>query len=154
MRQHARTPRGVLPFCRLILRTTFEPQAAYPAEPRTMGERLLKRRLDLGFSQREVTEILGASVRTLTAWEKSRQESGKRYLPGILDFLGCDPRPTPETFGGRVRAARKAEGLSEEALAHRLGLQPGTVTAWEGGEIRRPHPQTRKAFERWLASRQ
>jgi helix-turn-helix protein len=74
------------------------------------------------------------------------------FLAAILRFLGYDPRPEPETLGGRIRAAREAEGLSEEALARQLGLDPGTVAAWERDEVRRPYPRSRRIFERWLAS--
>lgn len=33
-------------------------------------------------------------------------------------------------------------------MARRLGLDPGTVAVWEGGEVRRPYPRIRRAFER------
>jgi hypothetical protein len=56
-----------------------------------------------------------------------------RFWPAILtSWATCDPRPEAETFGGRLRAARIAGGLSEEVLTRQLGLDPGTVAAWEG----------------------
>jgi DNA-binding XRE family transcriptional regulator len=88
----------------------------------------------------------------LLNWEKGRAEPELRFLPAILVFLGYDPRPEPATFGGRLRAAREAAGLSEEALARKLGLDPGTVAAWERDEVSRPYPRIRAVLERWLAS--
>jgi DNA-binding XRE family transcriptional regulator len=85
-------------------------------------------------------------------WEKGRAEPELRFLPAIFAFLGYDPRPAPATFGGRIRAAREAEGLCERELSRRLGLDPGTVAAWERDEIRRPYPRIRRVFERWLVS--
>jgi len=41
----------------------------------------------------------------------------------------------------------------EKALAGRLGLDHGTVGAWERDEVSRPSPRIRRVFERWLASR-
>jgi DNA-binding XRE family transcriptional regulator len=75
-----------------------------------------------------------------------------RFLPAILRFLGYDPRPAPATLGGQIRAAREAAGLSERELARRLGLDPGTLAAWERDEVRRPYPRIRRVFERWLVS--
>jgi ribosome-binding protein aMBF1 (putative translation factor) len=60
------------------------------------------------------------------------------------------PGPSP-AFGGRIRAAREAEGLSERELARTLGLDPGTVGAWEGDQVSRPYPRIRRLFERYLA---
>jgi transcriptional regulator with XRE-family HTH domain len=39
-----------------------------------------------------------------------------------------------EAFGGRVRAARHSAGLSQEALAHRAGLDRSYVGQVERGE--------------------
>ena len=91
------------------------------------------------------------SQKTYEYWEAGRGVSA-RNLPGIIRFLGYDLRPASATFGGRIRAAREAEGLSEEALARQLGLDPGTVGAWARGEVRRPYPRIRRVFERYLAS--
>ena len=37
------------------------------------------------------------------------------------------------TFGGRVSAARHAQGFNQAELAARLGLTPKTIAAWESG---------------------
>ena len=54
--------------------------------------------------------------------------------------------------GGQIRAAREAEGLSERELACRLGLDPGTVAAWERGGMSPAYSRTWWVFEPWLAS--
>ncbi len=121
--------------------------------PATFGEHLRRARLDRGLRQRHAAREIGCSQPSLASWEAGRGTPGLRFLPGILAFLGYDPRPEPETFGGHVRAARQAAGLSAEALARRFGLDPSTVSAWERDEIKHPCPRIRRAFERWLASR-
>jgi len=109
-------------------------------------------RLDRGLWQKHVAREVGCSKASLLNWEKGRAEPELRFLPAILRFLGYDPRPEPATLGGRIRAAREAAGLSERELARRLGLDPGTLAAWERDEVRRPYPRMRAIFERWLGS--
>lgn len=81
----------MLPIRRLSLRVPL-PRPAYPTEPRTIGEHLKRRRLDLGLTQREAADALSANVATLYTWEKNRKEPDRRHLPGIIRFLGYDPR--------------------------------------------------------------
>jgi transcriptional regulator with XRE-family HTH domain len=109
-------------------------------------------RLDRGLWQKHVAREIGCSKASLLNWEKGRAEPELRFLPAILRFLGYDPRPEPASLGGRIRAAREGEGLSEWELARRLGLDPGTLAAWERDEVRRPYPRMRAIFEGWLSS--
>ncbi len=44
-----------------------------------------------------------------------------------------------QPFGPRLRAARTRAGLTQAALAERIGYTPNTVARWERGE-RVPHP--------------
>jgi transcriptional regulator with XRE-family HTH domain len=119
-----------------------------------VGEHLKRARLDRGLEQKAAAQAIGCDPGTLLNWEKGRVAPDVRFWPPILAFLGYDPRPEPETLGGRIRAAREGEGLSEEALARRLGLDPGTLAAWERDEVSRPYPRIRRAFERYLRRRQ
>lgn len=125
----------------------------YPAEPKTLGEHLKKARLDRGMEQKAAAQAIGCDPGTLINWEKGRVAPDARFWPAILRYLGYDPRPAPETLGGRIRAAREAAGLSEEALARQLGLDPGTLAAWERGEVSRPYPRIRRIFESYLRRR-
>ena len=65
-----------------------------------------------------------------------------RGIPRRGAARGYDPRPEPAGVGGQIRAARETEGLSERELAHRLGLDPGTVAAWERGEMSPAYSRT------------
>lgn len=109
-------------------------------------------RLDRGLWQKQVAKAIGCSKASLTNREKGRAEPALRFLPAILAFLGYDPRPEPVSLGGSIGAAREAAGLSEAALARRLGLDLGTLSAWERDDVRRLYPRIRRVFERWLAS--
>lgn len=48
------------------------------------------------------------------------------------------------TFGEKVRNARRARGLSQDALAGQLGVSRRTVTSWETD---RSFPRTRGGYE-------
>lgn len=127
---------AALPFCRVRLRAEKPKPAAYPKEPKTLGGHLRKKRLDLGLLQKDVAGQIGIDLKTLCNWEGQRTEPKIRFLPAIFRFLGEDPRPRPSTPGEQLRAARTALGLSQEALARRLGVDPGTVSRWENGRSR------------------
>jgi transcriptional regulator with XRE-family HTH domain len=128
------------------------PATGYPHDPQTLGEHVRRVRLDRGQWQKDVAREIGCSKASLLNWERGRAEPEVRFLPGVLRFLRYDPRPAPRTLGERIRATREAEGLSEEALARRLGLDPGTVAVWEREETGRPYPRIRAVFDEWLAA--
>ncbi len=91
----------------------------------TIGDHLRKRRLDLGLLQREVAERLGVTESTVTNWELKRTNPALRFLPRIIAQLGFDPRPTGATLAEQLVACRTARGLSREAAARLLGVDPG-----------------------------
>ena len=65
-----------------------------------MGEHLENVRLDRGLPQRQAAKAIGCHHGSLLNWERGRAEPNWRYLPGILRFLGYDPRPTLVTLSG------------------------------------------------------
>lgn len=51
------TPSKALPFCHVILKGQKPLPAGYPAQTKTLGDQLRKRRLDPGISQRELNNV-------------------------------------------------------------------------------------------------
>jgi DNA-binding XRE family transcriptional regulator len=94
---------------------------------------LRKRRLDLGLHQGQAAQRVGAHPQTYRHWEKNQTAPMLECRPGIIRFLGYDPRPEPEGIGGRLAWRRTALGLSRQAVAHRLGVDAGTIKRWERG---------------------
>lgn len=118
-----------------------------------MGEHLKKRRLDLGLRQKDVAQEVGATVQTVTNWEKGRTEPEPRHYPGIVRFLGYDPRAAPTScLGERLRSARLRQGLTQRQLADLLDVDPVTVWAWETGRVRKPYPRLVQLFEEYVES--
>ena len=70
-----------------------------------------------------------------SAGESDRPPSGEARGDGSAD-----------TFGGRLRAARRASDLSRGELADKLGFKAKTVKAWERDELEpRPDKMTKLA---------
>lgn len=90
--------------------------------------------MDLGLLQREVGQRIGASVATVTLWEKGRVEPGLKWVPAILEFLGHDPRPVPDTLGKRLVRYRQCRAWSQKRLAEALEVDPTTLSRWELGK--------------------
>jgi DNA-binding XRE family transcriptional regulator len=59
----------------------------YPMRPRTLGERIKKRRFDLGLYQKDVAKVVGVDVNTITLWEKGRCKPSKAFLGKLEEFL-------------------------------------------------------------------
>lgn len=112
-----------------------------------------QRRKELGLTQQGAARALGVGHSTLKNWERGRTEIRESLYPLVIRFLGHDPNPVPQSLAERIRAARQLSGLSQKALALRLGLDPSTLRAWEAGRGESGHGQVREALEAYLAER-
>jgi transcriptional regulator with XRE-family HTH domain len=55
-----------------------------------LGERIKKRRLELGLSQKQVGEKLGVTSFTVLNWEKGKTELLSEFMSRIRGFLIAD----------------------------------------------------------------
>lgn len=123
-------------FATTTLRAPKPLPPAYPRQLRRLGDHLRNRRLERRLLQREVAAELGVTESTVYHWETGKTVPQIRFMPALIRFLGGDPRPLPASFPERLRAARTARGLSVEAFARLLGIDPSTVARWETGKGR------------------
>lgn len=79
---------AALPFCRITLRSPKPLGRGYPTDPKTIGERLKRRRLELGLLQQEVAKALRVRVETARNWEGVRTGPQGRFLSRFVWFLG------------------------------------------------------------------
>ena len=105
----------------------------------------------MGLLQKEVAERLNVSVSTVFNWERNRATPALWQNPKIIRFLGYSPYTTPQSFSGRLKAHRRATGLSQKKLAKTLRVDPSTLARWERGE-RHPRKHYLRRIEALLAS--
>ena len=107
--------------------------------------------MERGLFQDQVARELGVSVGSLLNWEANHTRVQTRFMPKVVAFLGYDPRQESSQIGDRIRILRERQGLSQVALAMKLGLNASTVVNWERGRVRLAFPKVRKRFEEFLA---
>ena len=75
-----------MPYCwtRLTCPTPFP---GVPDEPKTLGERVRRRRMELRMLQRELAEVLGVTETTVNNWERGRTEPGPSQAPRVVAWL-------------------------------------------------------------------
>jgi transcriptional regulator with XRE-family HTH domain len=130
-----------LPFCEATLRTMrcpygpyFAQVKGYPANPKTIGEAIRKRRLDLGLRQIDVAGIIDCDELTIVHWEKGHRIPRINHMTGIVRFLGYIPLPEAATLAELIVNHRKALGITQEEFARELGVDPSTLARWERAE--------------------
>ena len=100
-------------------------------EPRSLGEHIRKRRLELRLSQKEAACRLGWSWRTVFNWENGKTKPAIESIPAIIEFLGYDPFPEAAGLSDRLAAVRRANGWTIKQAAEQLGVDEGTWAWWE-----------------------
>lgn len=105
----------------------------------TLGKLLRQRRRRLGLTLESVVRSLGVNLWTLMNWEHDRRIPTDRYYPALIEFLGCEPWPTPTTLAERLRASRLRRGLSQEQAAAVMQVSPDSISDWESGRVPRHH---------------
>ena len=89
--------------------------------------------MDLQLSRYKATTYMGVSVNCVKNWAAGTPPTAK-CLPLIVRFLGYDPRPVPETFGGKLAYFREGMGLTQRDLSRLIGVAKCSVLGWEHGK--------------------
>jgi transcriptional regulator with XRE-family HTH domain len=107
----------------------------YPATPKTLGEEIRKRRLDLNLRQIDVAKIIGCDEMTVVNWEKGYASPRINHMPKVVEFLGFNPFQQCGTLAQRIVSHRKAPRLTQKDSARQLGVDPSTHARLERGEL-------------------
>ena len=134
-----------LPSCKVMLHVVRCPHGpyfiqvkGYPANPKTIGEAIRKRRLDLSLRQIDVAEIIGFDEITVVNSEKGRCTPHIKHMPCIFRFLHLSI-PGLESPPGRQQHRRANCCASQITWSHPEGIclrargrseHAGTVGAW------------------------
>src|SRR5579872_1724748 len=70
--------------------THFRQLRHYPANPKTLGEHLRKKRIDLGLSMTQLAQVLGLEITDAATekWERNRNRPTEAHRVLIVRFLG------------------------------------------------------------------
>lgn len=69
----------------------FKAATGYPEAPKTIGEAILKHRLDLGVRQIDAARIIGCNEMSVVNWEKGHTSPRSTRMAGVVKFLGFNP---------------------------------------------------------------
>lgn len=76
---------------------------------------------------------MGVCRESIEEWERGKDPSDRMW-PRVISFLGYDPTPDAVSMGDRLRARRRAKGLSRKAVAKRIRCDERQITKWESNE--------------------
>ncbi len=138
-----------MPFCHAELRIAKPKSERYPKQLNTLGDHIRARRIDLGLLQRQVADQIGIYTQTLTQWERNTTGPAVQHIPAIIRFLDYDPSAPVTSLLERLRAARRARGLTQRQFAHELGVDPATICDWENG-VHEPSRKKRELIDAFL----
>jgi transcriptional regulator with XRE-family HTH domain len=89
-----------------------------------------------------VAERIGVSEATIWNWECHESSPRVGEIPAIIKFLCYNPLPAPKTLAENLLTHRKCLGLSQSAMAKKLGIDPATLGRLEQGNARKPSAET------------
>lgn len=121
----------MIPFCDTPTLTFAKPKRHYPLDLVTLGDHLLKRRLDLGQTRKFAASLIGVDQESLKNWEGGKTEPTVGFFPRLISYLGYNPLPEEKKRGGRIRRERISRGLSRKALADAVGVDEATIKRME-----------------------
>lgn len=117
----------------------------------SLGERIKRRRIQLGMSVDELAEKVGKNRATIYRYEKGEiDDIPSSVLAALFGALQISPAELFEpqwddtflqNFNDQyclkdvIRSRRLALGFTMKDLANKVGVSEGTVSRWESGEI-------------------
>jgi transcriptional regulator with XRE-family HTH domain len=111
---------------------------------RFSAELLQESRLAAGYSQGQLSQLVGVGIGTVKAWESGRRAPKPATQRQVADVLGLgfEDLEVPEPDGGEdLRRLRQARGWTRAEAAERLGVQPFTLQRVEQGLELPPDPR-------------
>lgn len=121
-----------------------------PETPRTLGQLLLRKRMELGLSQTEVGKQLKVGRGAIWNWETDSALPHHLYMAPVIRFLECVP--WPEQPGRRIQVCRLALGLDCIAFERRFKVWRRILSPVELGRADPPEGLAER-LETLLANR-
>ena len=121
--------------------------------PQTVGEHILKKRLENGLTQAELAGLLGVDVATVLNWEKGHITTIPALrMPALIQFLGYNPEPEPDSVGARLKWKRRSVGWTIDEAARRNSVDSSTWEAWEQKASWPKYPRYKELLGEFLST--
>lgn len=133
-------PTGVvaLPFWEMEINIRNPFRTIVLEENSHIGLHILKKRLELGNTQKNVATLLGVKKETLWHWENEKKVPRQIYSAKIIKFLGYNPYVFKTgTIGEQVRTYRLLHCYTLQKFADLMGVHECTIVDWQAGRV---HP--------------
>lgn len=121
----------------------------YPNELVTLGDFILKTRLDLDLTQHKVAQLLKTVVATIRNWENNRTQVSLAFRPRVIEFIGYCQYDASLSWGLKLKERRENFGFSIKLLAQILKVDPCTIAYWEREE-HQPTKASKQIIEGFL----
>ena len=146
-----RFDKGRIIYSLKVKRSPYRPRQRkiYSLRPQSLGDLLRKARSDRKISIQKLSEILGTSVSSVENWENNRNKVSLKFKPRVFEFIGVCPYDASLAIGPRLRERREFFGLTSNKLAHVLGVDPNSVSAWERG-VAKPNSRGNEKIQKFL----
>ena len=118
--------------CHWVLKGQKSRNPAIPENPKTIGERIRKYRIENGLSQKEIAEQVGVRTDSVTNWELGRNEPQIQFMPKIIKLLG-DSGEKESNQNEVIRKFRESLGLSRRKFSLAIGIDDSTLAKIESG---------------------
>lgn len=140
-----------MPYTRKVL--IFKGTRVKPAGiPATVGEHVLKKRLEDGLDRKQLATRFGVDECTLMNWELGRTKTiPARAMPGIINYLGYNPEPEPAHFGARLQWKRRSMGWTAAEAARQNSVDQSTWEVWEKRKDWPRYPRYRAFLQEFLS---
>ena len=121
---------------------------------KTVGEHILKKRLEAGLTQDELAAKFDVDSSTVLKWERGHVKTiPATRMPALINFLGYNPEIEPDTVGARLRWKRRSLGWTCVEAARRNCVDPSTWETWEKLNGWPAYPRFRDFLREFLAMR-
>jgi DNA-binding XRE family transcriptional regulator len=116
----------------------------YIENPKNLGDKIKNKRLELGITQGEAANSIGASRSATMDWENGIGEPTIDFYPAIISFLGYIPFEFDKSkLSDRLREYRFLNGLSQEVLGKKIGIGGATIHRIEQGKSKMNNKTTK-----------
>ena len=143
--------------------------------PVILGEKVRRKRKEMGKSRAEFAEFLGVSVTSVSLWESGKRNPSGLHREKLVEWLGeriatkgtgnVDNRNFTDSsskkdalfgvpmteIGSRIRQRRREWGMTRQELGEYLGVYPLSISNWETGKATPSYPNFKLVCE-WLAA--